>query len=128
MDQGQESRELEELEAAEVLPLVNRNALTVEPTEAYLEWAKSAPEPMPELTMQELCEERTVYLIPEVEEELEEWLKKNYRRIFEEELESWCTDESQWPEDLSLGKFKEFFKISYSSLVFDLNEETLEIE
>lgn len=122
MNQEQESEE------TEALPLVNRNALTIEPTEAYLEWAKSTPDSTPDLTLEDLCEESTVYLIPEVEPNAEQWLKENYQRIFEEELESWCTDETQWPNDLSYEKFRTFFKVSYSSLVFDLEEALLEAE
>jgi hypothetical protein len=47
------------------LPTVNRAAVVLEPAQAYLEWAKGCPEAVPDLTIEELGEEGTVYLIPE---------------------------------------------------------------
>ncbi len=47
-----------------ILPIVNRAAVVLEPTQAYLEWARDCPEAIPDLTLRELGEEGTVYLIP----------------------------------------------------------------
>ena len=102
------------------LPDMNRFALVLEPAEAYLEWAKVYPEADPDLTLDDLCEEGTVYLIPEVEGHLEAWLKRNYKAMFECELNLWCTDDSFWPDDLSFKTFEKFFNIRFCSMVLDM--------
>ena len=45
------------------LPTVNRSAMVLELTEAYLQWAKESPEGEPELTLDELCEECSVFCL-----------------------------------------------------------------
>ena len=47
-------------------------------------------------------------------------LKKVYRRIFEEELYAWMTDESVWPEKRDYPTFRAWFDVAFHSLVFDL--------
>ena len=42
--------------------------------------------------------------------------------MFEEELNSWYTDPSMWPADLSPSKFKEFFTILTTTMVYDLGK------
>ena len=39
-------------------------------------------------------DESSVYLIPEMDFGPEDWLRKNYLAIFEEELHAWHTDET----------------------------------
>ena len=108
------------------LPTVNRCAVVLEPTSAYLEWAKSCPEGDEGLTLDEVREEGTVYLIPEVDAEPETWLKRNYKAMFEHELESWCTDDAFWPEDRSFKAFKGFFDIRFCSMVLDMGKGAIE--
>lgn len=43
---------------------INRMAVVVLPTEAYLAWANENPDPMPDLTRDGLRDEATVYLLP----------------------------------------------------------------
>lgn len=104
------------------LPTVNRCAMVLEPTKAYLEWAKACPESDPDLTLNELRQEGTAYLIPEVGEGPETWLKRNYAAMFEHELYAWCTDESFWPEDRSFKAFRKFFKVRFCSMVLDMGK------
>ena len=94
-----------------------------QPTKDFLEWAKENPDSNPTLTLSELDWENTIYLIPEMETGFEAWLKRNYTAMFEQELDSWCTDESLWPEDRSFKTFKKFFKVSFHSMVFDMCNE-----
>jgi len=108
------------------LPAVNRNAVVLEMTDAYLAWAKSCPEGDVGLTLDELREEGTVYLIPEQDAKLETWLRRNYAAMFENELAAWCTDESFWPKDRSFKTFKKFFKVSFCSIVLDIGREAIE--
>ena len=104
------------------LSTINRCAIVLEPTEVYFEWTKRSPEGE---TQHELDWENTIYLIPDMESGFESWLKRNYTAMFEHELDSWCTDESFWPENRSFKSFKKFFKVSFHSMVFDMCKNSL---
>ena len=78
--------------------------------------------------MEELIADSTAYLIPEQDADAEAWLFRNYKKIFEIELDGWCTDPSLWPKDRSLKMFKKFFTIYFCSSVIDLAEEPIERE
>jgi hypothetical protein len=109
-----------------ILPTVNRAAVVLEPAQAYLEWARDCPEGIPDLTLEELGEEGTVYLIPETNTDPERWLRRNFVIIFEHELEAWYTDRAFWPKDRSFKTFKKFFTVRFCSIVLDLGKGSIE--
>lgn len=104
------------------LPTVNRCAMVIEPTEVYLAWVKETPDAVDEMTLEDLTEESTVYLIPEIDVEPEAWLQRNYAVIFEDELWGWCTDETLFPEDRSFENFNRFFRVQFRSMVVDMGD------
>jgi hypothetical protein len=108
------------------LPLVNCAAVMLEPAQAYLEWAREFPEALPDLTLEELGEEGTVYLIPETDADPENWLRRNYVAIFENELDAWYRDRAFWPKDRSFKAFKNFFRMRFCSMVLDLGRGPIE--
>jgi len=65
-------------ENCEKLPTINRNAIFIEPTTAFLEWARRFPDDDLELTLDEMLKDGTAYLIPEQEAEPDVWLKGNF--------------------------------------------------
>ncbi|NQT18381.1 MAG: hypothetical protein HQ592_01660 [Planctomycetes bacterium] len=107
------------------LPTVNRCAVVLEPTEVYLAWAKEIPEPDEGLELDDIMQDSTCYLIPEIDSDPENWLRRNYAAMFVSELESWCTDESLWPEDRSFKKFKRFFRVRFHSIVIDMGNDAI---
>ena len=109
-----------------LLPIVNRAAVVLEPGQAYLEWAKECPEAIPDLTLKQLGDEGTVYLIPETNDKPDKWLRRNFVAMFENELEAWYTDRDFWPKDRSFKSFKKFFKVRSCSIVLDLGKGSLE--
>jgi hypothetical protein len=110
------------------LPLVNRAAVVLEPAAGYLEWAKECPDGLPDLTLADLREEGTVYLIPETDADPEVWLRRHYAAMFFHELFAWCTDEAFWPRDRSYKAFKKFFQVGFCSIVLDLGRGPIERE
>jgi hypothetical protein len=110
----------------ESFPTINRFAILLEPTEAFLEWAKKCPDGDPELTLKELRDEGTVYLIPETDAMPENWLKRNYKIMFEHELKAWYTDEDYWPKPRSFKIFKMFFNIRFSSIILDMGKGSID--
>jgi hypothetical protein len=109
-----------------ILPIVNRAAMVLEPAQGYLDWAKGCPEAMPDLTLKDLGEEGSVYLIPETNGEPGRWLRRNFVALFEYELNAWYTDRDFWPKDRSFRAFKKFFKVRFCSIVLDLGKGSLE--
>ena len=68
--------------------------------------------------------EHTVYLIEEKgsDAETEAWLKKNFDRVFTKELEAWYADEDAWPKKRTYQMFREWFDVSFQSMVYDLED------
>ena len=99
--------------------MLNRGVVIVRPRQPYIDWADGLDDsdilPSPE-------GERTVYLIPEYEDEDQAMsiLSTCYQRIFEAELEGWHTVESDWPLNRSFKMFCEWFSIELHSMVDDL--------
>lgn len=116
------------VEVGQDLLTVNRAAVVLEPAETYLEWARECPDSLPDLTLADLREEGTVYLIPETDAEPEVWLRRHYTTLFANELFAWCTDEACWPRDRSYKAFKKFFQVRFCSLVLDLGRGPIERE
>jgi hypothetical protein len=110
------------------LPTINRFVLVVEPTKVFLEWARKFPDEDPTLTLDELLEDSSAYLIPQIDHDPDSWLALNFKTIFEIELNDWCTDPSLWPKDLSFKAFKEFFTTRFCSIVIDMGEDPIKRE
>jgi hypothetical protein len=109
-----------------ILPMVNRSAVVLEPSQAYLEWARDCPEAIPDLTLKELGEDGTVYLIPETNDEPDRWLRRNFAAMFEHELDARYTDRAFWPKDRSFKAFKKYFNVRFCSMVLDLGKGPVE--
>ena len=108
-------------------PTINRYAVTLLPTEAFLDWAGSCPGGNARMTLGEMQREPTVYLIPEATKTpAEDYVRRHYKAMFEEELTSWYADPELWPKDLSFKCFKKFFAINISTVVYDLGKGPIE--
>lgn len=99
--------------------MINRGSLVVRPKQPYLDWALQlddsgiAPDP---------DDERTIYLIPTYEDDVEamEILAKCFDIIFEQELAVWHTDELAWPKNRTFAMFRDWFSFEFHSVVEDL--------
>ena len=105
--------------------MINRAAIILKYKPKAVRWINAA-DPFvedPKITLKEVNEERTVYLISdkdaEAPENVEQWLKWNYENIFESELESWYTDEKLWPENRTYRLFMEWFSIECHTVIED---------
>jgi hypothetical protein len=101
---------------------INRSVLVLRAKEPFRYWILSLPEPPENLTLQEINDDNTVYLIPEYEDEgdIEKFLSKKYKDIFEELLEDWCRDENYWPKSRNRTVFNKWFDVEFHSLAIDL--------
>lgn len=100
---------------------IDRNAILVRPKKLFYDWVNKMfkkDKPISE------SDENNIYLIREMEsnEEIRRWVKKNFDKIFVNELNDWCTDESGWPTNRTYKMFCDWFDVEVHSMVLDLEE------
>lgn len=107
---------------------VDRSAVVLKPTQAFLEWLKSTDEDMPDLTLPQLQSNCTTLLVPEFDspEEVLGYVGERFSLIFEAELAGWEIDRKLWPE-MNLSQFWVFFSVEVHDTVLDLVEVDLQI-
>ncbi|QEA38993.1 hypothetical protein FGL86_07840 [Pistricoccus aurantiacus] len=110
------------------MKLLNRSALSVKPTQDFVDWVNSLAPTVgdDDLTLDDVSRESTVYLIPEMETQdaLETFVRERYLDVLESELRAWEEDELQWPESLDWGLFQRFLSVEHSYLAIDLDNDT----
>ena len=109
---------------------VNRSALVVTPKKPFRDWAASIDAEAPKHAAELLNGHFSVYLVPPDPKEEQESapLKGFFRVIFEQELESWCTDPELWPKRRDLRTFLDWFDARAESLVWDTVDAPLDTE
>ena len=111
--------------------MVNRTALTLRYKEPAIRWINEADPVEGDMifTEQHVNTERTVYLISDDDGENEEtqqaWIKRNFRNLFESELEGWYTGPELWPKPLTLKMFHEWFDTEFHTVIIDTVDEPL---
>lgn len=111
--------------------MINRAALLLRYKEPAVRWINAA-DPSPSdhaVTLAEVNEERTVYLIEDIAGEdpeiWDDWLQGNYENLFENELDGWYTDPALWPQNRSLALFLEWFEPERHTVVIDMCADEL---
>lgn len=102
--------------------MLNRAALILRYKQPFVDWINAVdPVPgSPTLTLADVEREKTVYLVEvEDQDELEGWLTRHHKWLFEEELNGWYTDPALWPQDRSLEKLKEWCSFELNTVVID---------
>ena len=106
---------------------VNRSVFLLIPLEPFWAWLEDLPDiNLDNLTLDMLQQDANAYLIPSCEDGDELWaeIEGRYLDIFAAELADWCEDEDLWPQ-LTLDRFKSWFKVKFSMIVTDLTAEEL---
>jgi hypothetical protein len=109
--------------------MLNRAALILRYKQPFVDWINAAdPSPTSHtLTLAEVNQERTVYLVEvEDEDELAGWLARHHQELFEEELNGWYTDPALWPRDRSLQMLQAWCSFELHTVVVDAGESQLE--
>ena len=102
--------------------MINRAALILKAKQPFVQWInESGPkDPASQVSMAEINEDRTVYLIDSLDaENLDHWIALNCANLFESELEDWITDQSLWPPSRDLPVFREWFAIECHTVLID---------
>jgi hypothetical protein len=108
-------------------PRLNRNAVVVVPKVAFLNWLRRIDPDAGMLTLADLTKDPAIYLLRECEDEKQflACLGEVSSRIFEEELDAWWTEESDWPTNRTFSEFCRWFDYQYCSELIDLSAEAL---
>lgn len=105
--------------------MVNRAALILKYKEPAVRWINEVdPSPdSPHISIDEANEERTVYLISDddadTSDDVKRWVRRNFRELFETELEDWYEAPHLWPENRTFKMFNEWFEIECHTVLID---------
>ena len=99
--------------------MVDRSAFSLKHKPAYIDWAKKTNDILDPTN-------NVIYLIEEKVSEAEafDWLKKNFKKFMNEELEEVTDDKKKWPK-LTYKVFCDFFEAQFHSMIWDTVEEPL---
>lgn len=102
--------------------MVNRAAIMLRYKQPFIDWINTS-DPYnddPGITLEDTNEERTVYLISESDaDDYQKWIGKNYKELFESEIESWYADEDLWPKKITKKLFAEWVKVECHTVLID---------
>jgi hypothetical protein len=86
---------------------VNRSAIIVLPKQPFLDWLHFIDPTSTHVKLEDLSREPTIYLVPEFENEqsARECLGVVFARIFDDQLNDWCTDRAVWPTNRTFVTF-----------------------
>ncbi len=105
--------------------MINRAAILLRYKEPAVKWVNEADpyDDDPGITIDSANDDRTVYLLKDKDADtpgsLGKWIKRNYKTLFESELEGWYTDESIWPGKRDLKLFSEWFDVECHTVIED---------
>ena len=108
------------------MKIVNRGFLTIRPKQAFWNWANQISTDV--LFDEQDAVEGTVYLIEEDFFDIEPIIEKHFKKMFKQELTMITEDPAQWPQEITLEQFLEWFSADYGSVVFDLEKSDLTSE
>ena len=109
---------------------INRTAVLLVPREPFLEWLNDTDPSEEPLTMEDLFEDNNIFMIPRFDDESRsiKWIERYWDALFEYMLSEWVTEESLWPQERTLDLFREWFDVEIHTLVWDLSDDSLQIE
>lgn len=107
---------------------VDRTAVVLKPTQQFLDWLKQADSDMPDLTLEQIRTNCSVYLVPQFDapEEVVSYFDERFQEIFAAEITAWDIDQSKWPL-ISLKTFGEFFDFEIHDMVLDTHEDDIKV-
>lgn len=102
---------------------INRTAITIISKQPYTDWINSF-----DGTVGNEDPQATTILIPDEYDEIdyEIYLKKNFKTIFEDQLESWTANLDEWPKKRDYQMFKKWFDVLCSDIIWDYVDGDIE--
>ena len=109
---------------------LNRTVVLLVPKQPFLDWLNNVDPDEQDLTLEDLCEDNEVFLIPQFSDNLdsEKWIEARWSALFEHMLMGWVEDEDQWPKDRTLDLFRKWFGTAIHTMAWDLSDDPLFVE
>lgn len=110
------------------MKIVNRTTIIAKPKQPFIDWVNSHGDDLKMVSMEGIS--FTSYLNPDDFDELNylEFVIKNFKVVFHEELNSWSLDRKTWPSPLSYKVFSEWFEIEVADTTVDLGKSVIGID
>jgi hypothetical protein len=107
--------------------MLNRSVAIIRLKEPFFKWVKTLPDPA-DVSKDIINHDTTAYLLPAIiyDSEEAELLQQFYDLIFEEQLNGWWKEKSDWPKKRDMTTFKKWFDVEFHSLVLDLVDAPLQ--
>lgn len=104
---------------------IKRSAVVLVPRQPFFDWLLTHDA---DTIIDDEIRTGNIYLLPDYEtkQEIEQWLKRNFAELFEEELFGWYTDETMWPTNRSFKLFGEWFSYSLFPMLLDTQRGMIE--
>jgi hypothetical protein len=109
------------------MKVLNRNIFVVKAKPPFVNWVNGLPGIVIPVTLEELWDDCTTYLVPASfgEEEARDYIQKFKLYMFAIELDSWQHDPDAWPRKRTAGMFDRWFDLEFHSMLIDLPETPL---
>ena len=112
--------------------VINRIAVSVVGATPYFDWTRQRPSDSDSDALRVVRANTfgSAFLLPELEleEDVQEWIEDNADWLFEFQLSAWTEDESLWPADRDLKRFREWFRVDIHNVVVDAGDDDIEGE
>jgi hypothetical protein len=114
------------------MKLINRSSFTLLAKQPFADWVASlegkisSEDGYEKLTLEQLREAGSVYLIDEVaqESDFNDLLKQSWQQMFENELNAWDEFGDYWPV-ISSDNFNTWFELQTNVMTFDLSADVI---
>ncbi len=103
---------------------VNRSALLVTPRRPFIEWVNRCG--TTSFSGGELTAPATAFLVDEMED-VDQLVQKHWDAMFRHELGRWFPEESRWPTSRTSAMFLQWFDVTCTSTVVDLESDSLRV-
>ncbi len=97
---------------------INRSAIIVKPKQPFIDWHNSL---YPDSKMDEI--DVDIYLVNNTINDLENFLKKKFDKLFTMVLQDWHTNKKEWPQRRNYKMFKQWFRVEISETIYDLERK-----
>lgn len=106
--------------------MINRSVGILKPKAPFYEWLESLPDPT-SIDPAEYEEHTSIFLLPAFEmlDERERLEKQFFNLLFDNALNDWWLDESDWPIKRDLRTFREWFDLQILDGIVDLVDAPL---
>ncbi|MGE5409424.1 MAG: hypothetical protein ACM3MI_00580 [Clostridiales bacterium] len=106
---------------------LDRHLVIVKPKEPFLNWLKSHYESNNVLTLNDIREDATTFMIPQADqrEQNEKYIRSIFPDLFDMLLEEWHLDENMWPKNRDYELFREWFELEIHTIVIDTVESSI---